>query len=170
MAGAIEVKLTGFPELRAALQQAGVLATQSLASAMVTEMLAVVRKATTYVPANTGTLKASGTVLPPEIKGTRITVTAGFGGAAGRYAIWVHEGRRPGSRPPPTEAIKQWLHDKGGDEDLAFVIARAIGRRGIPKSGPPSKFLERAFLERIPGIEARLAEGVVAAFGRLRSK
>lgn len=167
MAGG-EFKLTGFPELRAALEQAGSLATQALASGMVVEMLAVIRKATTYVPANTGTLKASGTVLPPEIKGTRIVVTAGFGNAAANYAIWVHEGRKAGSKAPPVDAIKQWLHDKGGDEDAAWVIARAIGRRGIPKSGKPSKFLERAFLEQIPGIEDRLTGHVVAAVSRLR--
>lgn len=159
-----KVKLTGFPELRAALQHAGTLANQSLASAMVTEMLAVVRKAQGYVPVNTGNLKASGTVLPPEIAGTRITVTGGFGNASSKYAIWVHEGRRPGSKQPPTEAIRQWLHDKGGDEDMAFVVARSIGRRGIR----PSKFLERAFLEHMPGIEMRLAAGVTKAFERLR--
>lgn len=157
-----EVKLTGFSELKASLTAAGASAPQALASAMVVEMLAVIRKATTYVPANTGNLKGSGTVLPPEISGTRVTVTGGFGNAATAYAVWVHEGRRPGSRMPPPDAIKQWLHDKGGDEKMAFVVARSIGRRGIK----PTKFLERAFLEQIPGMEQRLAAGVVRAMGR----
>ena len=39
-----------------------------------------------YVPVDTGTLKASGTVLPPEREGSRVTVTLGFGGAAKDYA------------------------------------------------------------------------------------
>lgn len=162
---ATEVRLTGFTELRAALQAAGPLATQALASAMVTEMLAIVRRATTYVPANTGNLKGSGTVMPPEISGTRIIVTGGFGNAASKYAIWVHEGRRPGGKAPPSDAIKQWLHDKGRDEGMAFVVARSIGRRGIK----PTKFLERAFLEHIPGLDSRLGSGVEAALSRLRA-
>jgi len=165
-----EVKLSGTKELRAALEAAGTLATMSLASAMTTEMMAVVRRATGYVPVNTGTLRSSGTVLPPEIKGSTITVTCGFGGAAAGYAIFVHEGRRAGAKPPPVAVIKQWLHDKGLDEGLAYPIARAIGQRGLPKSGKPSKFLERAFLERRPGMETRLAEGLTAAFQRLNRK
>lgn len=38
------------------------------------------------VPVDTGTLKASGTVLPPERVGSRTTVTLGYGGAAKDYA------------------------------------------------------------------------------------
>lgn len=40
-----------------------------------------------YVPVDTGTLKASGTVLPPVRSGTRTTVTLGYGGAASEYAV-----------------------------------------------------------------------------------
>lgn len=38
-----------------------------------------------------GTLRASGTVHPPERKGNNISVTLSFGGAASDYAIVQHE-------------------------------------------------------------------------------
>lgn len=46
------------------------------------------------------------------------------------YALVVHEGRRPGQRPPPSAAIAGWLRRNGADPRLAFVVARAIGQRG----------------------------------------
>ncbi len=42
-------------------------------------------------PVDKGPLRASGTVLPPEISGSRITVASGFGGAAKKYAVVQHE-------------------------------------------------------------------------------
>ena len=67
------------------------------------------------------------------------------------HAVYVEEGRRPGAPPPPTSALIPWIRRKftnlkGRDERgryaraqdteaiyarLAFVIARAIGRRGL---------------------------------------
>lgn len=157
--------VSGTDQLRRALAEAGDLATMALASAMVEEMLAVVATAKELVPANIGTLKGTGTVLPPDITGTRIEVVGGFGNSASKYAIWVHEGRLQGSKAPPVGAIKQWLHDKGYDEDLAWVTARNIGRRGIKAT----KFLERPFLERESGMPGRMADGVAKALERLRS-
>lgn len=50
------------------------------------------------------------------------------------YALPLEHGRRPG-KMPPVDAIKQWVIRKGiatGPEadSAAFLIARAIGRRG----------------------------------------
>ncbi len=42
-------------------------------------------------PVDTGALRASGHVNPPEIDGQDITVTLGFGGPSADYAIYVHE-------------------------------------------------------------------------------
>lgn len=49
------------------------------------------------------------------------------------YARWVHDGRGPGRMPPPA-ALRAWArrHGMAGAE---FLIARAIGRRGV--SGRP---------------------------------
>ena len=46
------------------------------------------------------------------------------------------EGRKPGKQPPLFEILK-WVKEKGiGNKDIAtaYVIARAIGRRGIKGS------------------------------------
>lgn len=43
------------------------------------------------VPVDTGTLRASGQVSRPERRGSKVTVTISFGGAADRYALIVHE-------------------------------------------------------------------------------
>ena len=45
-------------------------------------------------------------------------------------------GRRPGSRPPPVGAIARWVVRKGVASEaqaksIAFLIARAIGARGL---------------------------------------
>lgn len=44
--------------------------------------------------------------------------------------VYVEYGRRPG-RPPPTSALEAWCERVLGDASLAFIVARAIGRRGL---------------------------------------
>lgn len=48
------------------------------------------------------------------------------------HMVVLELGRRPGSRPPPTGPIAAWLSRHGSDPKLAFVVARAIGKRGMP--------------------------------------
>ena len=40
-------------------------------------------------------------------------------------------GRRAGAAPPPAASLLPWMRRKGIAPELAFVIARAIGRRGL---------------------------------------
>lgn len=47
------------------------------------------------------------------------------------YAPVVEFGRRAGAPPPPTTAIAGWAQRRGIPRSALFVIARAIGRRGI---------------------------------------
>ena len=67
------------------------------------------------------------------------------------YAVFIENGRRPGSKPPPTSIILQWIQRKRitgrprnnkviSNNQLAFLIARAIGRNGIS----PKPFLSNA--------------------------
>lgn len=44
-----------------------------------------------WVPVDLGVLRASGHVVPPQVSGTRVTVTLGYGGAASAYALIQHE-------------------------------------------------------------------------------
>ncbi len=84
-------EVSGFGELRRALDRAGDLAQQALESAMFEEMSRVISDAQSLTPVDTGALRSSGTVLRPRTQGTRTEVTAGFGGAASAYAVVVHE-------------------------------------------------------------------------------
>lgn len=53
------------------------------------------------------------------------------------HTVYVEGGRRPGARQPPSSALIPWVKRRMGVKDdraaasLAYVIARAIGRRGI---------------------------------------
>lgn len=66
------------------------------------------------------------------------------------YAVYVDKGRKAGKRPP-VEAIMKWMRDKGIRSksgiravDIAYVIARSIGERGIK----PRPFIE-AFTDEL---------------------
>ncbi len=52
------------------------------------------------------------------------------------HAPVVEYGRRPGRKPPPVKIIERWLVRKGMSKvkaaEVAWPVARAIGRRGIP--------------------------------------
>lgn len=88
---ATSIKITGVSQLNRKLAQAGPLATAALAAAAIEEQERVIALAKGRTPVDKGTLRASGTVQPPEISGTRVKVVAGFGGAASDYAIVQHE-------------------------------------------------------------------------------
>lgn len=118
----------------------------------------IMGEAKELAPVDLGTLRNSGYVLGPTA--TRmgghaaqpgaeaativadalfgVNVVVGFGGPAAPYALVMHEGRMPGSTPPPIEAIKAWARRKGIDENLAYPIARSIGKKGTK----PLKYLE----------------------------
>jgi hypothetical protein len=63
------------------------------------------------------------------------------------YAVNIEFGRRAGTRMPPMRSILLWIRRKGitprdgiSLNQLAFLIARSIARRGIPAR----PFIERA--------------------------
>lgn len=83
-----------------------------------------------YTPVNTGTLRAGTTT---DILGRGFNVQGVIVNPL-TYAVAVENGRKPG-RMPPIDAIQLWVIRKGiaGRDDsrsVAFLIARAIGRRG----------------------------------------
>lgn len=76
-------------------------------------------------------------------QGTQTDITGDGVSLTGRvfnptsYAQAVEDGRKPGAPPPPPGPIAFWVRRKLGVSNereasrVAFVIARAIGRRGI---------------------------------------
>jgi hypothetical protein len=84
----------------------------------------------TRMPVNTGLLRGS---VATAIHG-RSPYIEGTVGTSLSYGLPVEYGRRPG-KMPPVDAIEAWVTRKGfapeGQEHkVAFLIARAIGRRG----------------------------------------
>lgn len=93
-------------------------------------------------------------------------------GPSKNYGYNVEFGRKPGSKPPPIDAIMPWVKRHTGvfsiktrsrsrskantknDRSVAFLIARAIGRRGIP----PAPFMRPALDQNLSKIEALFAK------------
>lgn len=85
---------------------------------------------TEYVPVDHGTLRASGTVLPPEIAGQTVTVTLGYGGPAAPYAVAVHENPRSGHTggvSPSGRRYRHWART-GGWKYLELPFTRMANR------------------------------------------
>lgn len=86
-----KIELTGADKLAALLARGGAEAVPALAQALAEEAQLMFRDSQRLVPRDTGTLAASGQVLPAEINGDEVSVTLGYGGAASDYALIVHE-------------------------------------------------------------------------------
>jgi HK97 gp10 family phage protein len=94
----------------------------------------VVNDARSAAPVFLTTLRQS--ILPGDISVSKTDVQAKVT-ANVKYASYVEFGTRP--HWPPVDALKDWAAKKLGDESLAFVVARAISRRGTkaqPYLGP----------------------------------
>lgn len=100
-----------------------------------------------YAPVFRGLLRVSIAQNVAE-EGNRITGEVGSGLA---YASVIEEGRNPwpGAMPPPSGDLRAWARRKLGDERLAFVVARAIKRRGF-RAQP---YLRPALLGATPRIQ-----------------
>lgn len=144
----------------------------------VTYIQAEVQKGT---PVDMGILRGS---IFTEIRGTAIPDMTGIIASPLSYAGFVERGRKPGSKPPPVDALLTWVERHLqphvlavsiktrratkvmiGDQKtkairgVAFLVARAIGKRGIK-----GKFMFRNAAQRgrrvVSGIFARHFRGL----------
>lgn len=86
------IRWEGLDELRRALSDEPEEAVKELGRALNVEgerIMTVSKR--DFVPVDQGTLRASGHVRAPHIRGTRAEVTLGYGGAASAYALVQHE-------------------------------------------------------------------------------
>lgn len=79
------------------------------------------------------------------------------------YAAMVERGRRPGRQPGTANGLTEWVKQKTGLEGkpldrMSFVVARAIGRKGIR----PQPYMRPALAEN----ESRLRQLVRAGVAR----
>lgn len=111
------------------------------------------------VPVDTGNLRRSISTVTTT-QGIYSTTKVGTNVP---YARAVEFGRGAGTTQPPVAPIARWLAKKGSDAN-PFVVARAIGRRGI--AGRP--FLTKAFKELQPKIRQEFQDVPKRVIARLK--
>jgi|SRR5215831_3306510 len=77
---------------------------------------------------DTGALSRS---IQARVEDMTVTVSVPSNQPTAAYANVMEMGRTAGRAPPPVSALTGWLRRHGVSEEYAYVVARAIGRRGI---------------------------------------
>ena len=85
------VVLLGADQLTRTLRALADRALALAAGALYREAERIMTEAKGRTPVDTGALRASGQVQPPEVAGSRVSVTLGFGNNSVAYAVYVHE-------------------------------------------------------------------------------
>lgn len=160
MALTTEVSFRGLDELRRALKSDELLE-EPVRDAINSTMLAglkVSRKAAKPHSGDTGELARN---TKSELMGRGIPDNARLYNNLDRAA--ANEFGRPPGRMPPVEPIAAWLRRHGGDPDNAFIVARAIGRRGT--QGLKYMDAGRREIERVlPGFIRQAQETIKSIF------
>lgn len=126
MAKGFDVELKGQKELLAKMEKAQREVTRVLAGSLYVAGNLIMMQAKDQVPFRTGVLKSSGRVFEPQTVGDEVSVDLGFGGAAGEYAVIVHENGRGASFNNGKKA--HYLSDpmQGGDSILGGILAKRL--------------------------------------------
>jgi hypothetical protein len=114
------------------------------------------RVARDEAPKDLGALASS---ITAEVRRLEASVVA-----TAPHARVMEEGRRPGAQMPPPEALAGWASRHGFSGSL-FVLARAIGRRGIPGRWYMKK-AAAAMRAALPGAVAEAARRIGREWGR----
>lgn len=133
-------RVRGVKEVQRTLAKMGAAATGGLARELYREGEQIMTVSKPLVPVDTGALRSTGHVKPPEIEGHQVRVTMGYGGPAGAevggvyvgYALKVHEdlaafhptGQAKYLEQPAMEAAK------GMPERVAAGLERDIASQG----------------------------------------
>lgn len=133
--------------------------------AMQASLLLIEADARRGAPQDTRRLSGS---ITSTIVGTFPTLEGRVGPSV-RYGAPVEFGRRAGAKMPPVDALLGWVRRHGGGtprqvRSRAFLLARAIGRRGIrpqPYMGPALDRNRR----QIVALFQRAGARVVASLG-----
>lgn len=99
-----------------------------------------------------------------DVRGATIETLEGRVFSSLPYAVVIDQGREPGRRPPPVDAIALWVERVLGiggaeTENVAYVIARSIGRKGIKGRQFVAEGVEKA-TPRLDQIFASLADAI----------
>ena len=122
--------LNGIDTIRARIERAIANAQPEVADALRLFAESIMKESKRRVPVKTGALMNTGKVQEPEVSGSQVTVTLGYGDETVGYALAVHENMsptvhwtRPGSGPHYLINPVQERQD-----ELPGVVADAIKR------------------------------------------
>lgn len=90
MASKKAIRLSGDEALTAILAKGSAVTATTVGAALYEEGQLVMRESLDEVPVKDGFLKASHEIKQPKFSGGLIKVTLGYGGAAAKYALFVH--------------------------------------------------------------------------------
>ncbi len=81
----------------------------------------------------------------------------------------VETGRKPGLKPPPVSVIQKWIEDRRikpkdniSKKSLAYLIARSIGRNGIPPTNMLQTIAREVTAKHRENIETAGAEALLS--------
>jgi len=150
----VKAEIKGLKEAQRKMEQtAKDLRGTAMVEAMRDATLLVEAQARKLAPVDTGRLRAS--IVPQVVQ--RDNVVKGIVGSNVKYAPYMELGARP--HWPPIAALEVWARRH---HTTAFLVARAIARRGIKAR----RFLQRAVMEN----RNRIGEILSRTVGRIVEK
>lgn len=85
------IEFPRLPETVAKMARLTGLGSRQMAASAFSQAEEVMTRAKELCPVDTGTLRSTGHVVPPENNGNGFEIVLGFGGPAAEYALIVHE-------------------------------------------------------------------------------
>lgn len=132
---AIAIQIKGLAQLRKQIKKYPKIANKHYRRAMLKSVTTIEGKAKPLTPVFRGRLRQS---IVSGVRGTGIELTGVVGSSLKNevYPAVMEFGRKPNSKAPPAKALERWVWltlkpPKKMVAGIAFVIARAIGKRGI---------------------------------------
>ena len=125
-----QTMIVGADQLQRTLRALAGAAPGIAAGALYREAERIMTAAKRLTPVLSGSLKSSGQVVPPAMRGTAVSVTMGFGNAAVNYAVHVHENLQARHLNGQAKFLEQPLNEarSGMDARLAEDVRREIAR------------------------------------------
>jgi hypothetical protein len=130
-----EIEIKGLKELRQRIKQYPKIGGKHYRKAMQKSVVLIQKGVRPLTPVFTGRLRDS---IEWEIRGTGVNLVGVVGSTLKKeiYPSVMEFGRKKGAKMPPPKKLERWVQlvlkvPKNEIKGIAFVVARAIGKRGI---------------------------------------
>ncbi len=153
----LTIEMRGADEVRAAFERAPAMIEREMRATMDVAVSQIERVVVENTPVGATGLARAG--VTTDVRGSAVDLTGRVFNRDNPIKIAsIETGRKPG-RMPPIGAIELWVRRKfGGDRQAAFMIARAIGKRGTKGA----RMFEKAYQSEAPKVK-RLFERRLSA-------